>query len=311
MSSYDERFTAEVIGELTSFKDLIFKNQAEWISHLVQKYGQREDIFVLIRIHPREFPNKREAGVSEHAQKLLTIFDHLPPHFAVNWPKDGFSIYDVLKEVDLVLTAWSGVGREATLLGIPVVSYSAPLLGYPSDLHTVAHSLESYSELVEENLKVSQIDFKKVIKAFRWMTYELEYGAFEIEQWLTLPYYKSRRFGKICEILDRYDFPFFERLDLIQFPWVLNRLGQRFENFLKSGRAVYDSLSDTRSNIPSEREEQEIVRRELVKFYLALFADPEFKNESPLARRLKAYINEPHPQNMKELFSKSSDAEMA
>jgi hypothetical protein len=73
MSSYDERFAAETIGVLPSNYNLLFPKQVDWIQALIQFAQDRQDLFLIIRVHPREFPNKRESAKSEHAIMLEEI----------------------------------------------------------------------------------------------------------------------------------------------------------------------------------------------------------------------------------------------
>ncbi|TGL30558.1 capsule biosynthesis protein, partial [Leptospira bourretii] len=48
MSSYDERFAGETIGELKKPKSLIFNSQIEWISELIKYFKNHPDLFLII-----------------------------------------------------------------------------------------------------------------------------------------------------------------------------------------------------------------------------------------------------------------------
>ncbi|MCG6142113.1 capsule biosynthesis protein [Leptospira mtsangambouensis] len=179
MSSYDERFAGETIGELRKPKSLIFNSQIEWISELIKYFKNHSDLFLIIRVHPREFPNKRDGVRSKHSLELEEIFKELPNNSAINWPTDNLSIYDLAKETDLFLNAWSSVGEEMSLFGIPVLIYSPELLLYPAELNYVATNKTDYFEKLCIALK-DGLSFENTKKAFRWYALRLYKPVFKI-----------------------------------------------------------------------------------------------------------------------------------
>jgi len=168
MSSYDEMFAAEYVGEWKMPKNLIFVDQTQWIKSLINYVKNKKDKFLIIRVHPREFPNKRDGVKSEHAKMLEKVLKDLPDNVRINWPADKLSIYDLAHEADAFLNAWSTVGIEMSLLGIPVVLYSKDLTLYPSDLNYVAKNRKEYFEKIEIALKEGW-SYEKIIKTYRWL----------------------------------------------------------------------------------------------------------------------------------------------
>jgi len=179
MSSYDERFAGEVVGVFRDDHRLLFDSQIEWIKTLIKFVDQRKELFLLIRVHPREFPNRRDGVKSEHAALLERTFDTLPDNARVNWPTDGVSMYDLADETAVVLNAWSTVGKEMSLLGLPVVIYSPDLLFYPSDLNYVGTSFNDYFETVEQALREGWSS-EWVRKTYRWLALEYGYSLIDI-----------------------------------------------------------------------------------------------------------------------------------
>ena len=99
-SSPDEMTAAAlVVNDLTSdtATTSIYTDQIEWLKDVIDIAKRRPDYFILIRIHPREFPNKRDAIKSEHAQKLESSLINLPQNVQVVWPTGNESIYDLMK----------------------------------------------------------------------------------------------------------------------------------------------------------------------------------------------------------------------
>jgi hypothetical protein len=173
MSSYDERFAAEQVKAIPSRHESVFRDQLEWIEKLVAYLRGRPDLFLLIRVHPREFPNKRDSAKSDHARKLEQLFHGLPPNVRVNWPADDVSLYDLAQETSVFLNAWSSVGKEMSLLGIPVVIFSKTLPFYPASINSLATSESDFFTRIEAALAEGW-SFERIRRTFRW--YTVEYG---------------------------------------------------------------------------------------------------------------------------------------
>lgn len=174
MSSYDEIFAAQQAGICPPYKSA-FNTQIDWIRWLCEYVAGRDDLFLIIRVHPREFPNRRERveRISEHAQRLRNELVSLPPNCVINWPTDKISLYDLAKETDVVLNAWSSAGKELGLLGIPVVEWIADLLFYPPDEDLCAVDPDGYGRRIELALRRGWKP-EQVLKMYRW--HVLEYG---------------------------------------------------------------------------------------------------------------------------------------
>jgi len=178
MSSYDERFAAESIGAREPVHSLLFPYQVDWIRALVDYAASRPELFLVIRVHPREFPNKRDNVKSAHARLLEQVLHGLPANVGVNWPADGLSLYDLAEEVDVFLNAWSSVGKEMTLLGIPVVGYSDDYLLYPSELNYIGKDRDAYFAAIERALAEGW-RYENLCLAYRWCG--IEYDAMLID----------------------------------------------------------------------------------------------------------------------------------
>lgn len=179
LSSLDEMFAAEVTGLFPSDYHTPFRDQLSWLSALIPWVAARPDLFLIIRVHPREFPNKRDDVKSEHASRLEAVLTKLPANVAVNWPKDGLSLYDLAEVVTVCLNAWSTVGKEMALLGIPTVIYSPDLVFYPEDLNYVGTSQEAYFSAIQQAL-VEGWNAEWSRKAYRWLALEDYYSRLDI-----------------------------------------------------------------------------------------------------------------------------------
>ncbi|MBF0123428.1 MAG: hypothetical protein HQL21_08525 [Candidatus Omnitrophica bacterium] len=181
MSSYDEIFAAEFVGIFLRSASLLFATQADWVKALLAWVRARPDYFLIIRVHPREFPNKRESVMSEHARILQALFVNLPKNVMVNWPDDKLSLYDLACEADVVLNSWSSAGKEMALLGIPVVAYNQEMMFYPVDIHYFGESEELYFDQVQRALQDGW-SFERMRMAYRWHVMEFGRSIIRIDE---------------------------------------------------------------------------------------------------------------------------------
>ena len=72
MSSYDEVYSGFVIGKLPRgrFEGRVFKNQIEWLKETIAWITDHPELQLVVRPHPREFPNERENIASPARQGM-------------------------------------------------------------------------------------------------------------------------------------------------------------------------------------------------------------------------------------------------
>lgn len=179
MSSDDERFSGEVIGALPVNIPSVFPRQVDWIAALIRYVQQRRDLSLIVRVHPREFPNKRESVLSGHARMLQVALSDLPGNVKVNWPTDNISLYDLANIADVFANAWSSAGKEMAWLGLPVVLYSHDLTLYPANLNYVGTTEAEYFRKIEQALSDGW-DPERIRRTYRWCTIEYKHGSLDI-----------------------------------------------------------------------------------------------------------------------------------
>jgi hypothetical protein len=208
LSSYDERFAAEAVGARKPMPGLLFPTQAEWLRALIHYISTRPELFLIIRVHPREFPNKRERATSDHARELEAEFHNLPANIAINWPTDNLSLYDLAETTDVFLNAWSSAGKEMAMLGIPVVSYSEDLALYPVDERYLGTDSTTYFAAIERALSDGW-RFENIRRAYRWYTVEFERividiaDGFRTHEYRTLNWVQDK-LEKLLRLIDPY-----------------------------------------------------------------------------------------------------------
>lgn len=146
----------------------LFNDQVSWLRFLVDHYANRDNIQLVIRIHPREDANRREDVRSMHLDLLIEALRNVPPNVTVIQPRDSVSSYDLIEVADLVLTSWSTLGLECARIGIPVVGCYRGLHNIAvGDFIATAASLPEYVTVMERMLYAPP-SLNRVRLAFRW-----------------------------------------------------------------------------------------------------------------------------------------------
>ena len=188
MSSADEIFGAKMAGVLKDGNITpLFENGFEWINYLVEHIKDRQDLHLVIRVHPREFPNKRELTLSENAKNLRELLSDLPNNVSVNWPEQQISLYGLAHIVDVVLNASSSAGIEMSALGLPVVLHRVEhMLAYDPNLHPRVEDRNLYMTAVDDALdKGWSVD--NIRSAYRWWAFVFSRVAVDISEGFTYP----------------------------------------------------------------------------------------------------------------------------
>lgn len=139
-SSSDERFAADLTGALPesiTLKDTKnFKNLEHYLEQLIDFFHSNQDLQLIIRIHPRMLPNKRDGVRSAAAVRLLDLLTKLPSNVIVNWPDQDLSLFEVAQLCNVSLNISSSAGLELLSLGIPVGVYEPErLFAYPREFN--------------------------------------------------------------------------------------------------------------------------------------------------------------------------------
>lgn len=184
MSSYDEHLAADAVGAYQHHIKPLFRTQIEWIRTLIKFLSKRQDLFLIIRLHPREFPTKREknsAVLSQHARDIETEFQKLPANVVINWPSDLVSFYDLIEETELFLNAFSTSARELTMLGLPVLTYHNEDVLEPVSVIYNGNSINQYLNQIDILLQ-HRFDPERIRKAYRWRSLEQVYSHISIAE---------------------------------------------------------------------------------------------------------------------------------
>ena len=171
LSSEDELFAANLVGAIPRIENwhVVFDSQNEWIKWLIQFAERNPELDLVIRIHPRLMPNKRENIVAPYVRELQNVLEKIPNNVKVNWPSDEISLYDLMQYTDVVLNRRSSAGLEMMAYGLPVVLPGDEFLfSSPPEICMVAKDLEDYERLISKAIDDGW-SIGNVRKAYRWL----------------------------------------------------------------------------------------------------------------------------------------------
>lgn len=107
-----------VLGDsLTLGRQVFSKTMAEWIERTVKFFTKREDVQLVIRVHPGE--------TLMHGTSMVDVIkdalSNIPPHIHMIGAEEKINTYDVISVTDLGLVYTTTVGLEMAMRGVPVV----------------------------------------------------------------------------------------------------------------------------------------------------------------------------------------------
>lgn len=291
LSSYDEAYAALLVDGFPYkkvFSD-VFRTQAEWVKATTEWVATRPDLFLVIRVHPRDFPNKRETFRSEQSFMLEDLLEHVPANAHVNWPAEGVSLYELLEDTDAILTGWSVTAMEALVLGIPVVTYDANLPSYPQDIQYTGRSEAEYFANIDRALSDGW-RLENAINGFRWLAYNFvtctvtvaeDFGHFELGPQSPLRRFWTRVKGRLPAL--GYS------LDLLEWKAALPG-GRIVSTMIEQG---HDALPPTRKALGESAagDDRRIVMKALSRLHELLYADSKLPEDKPgLSRNIRTLL---------------------
>lgn len=97
-----------------------FENMLEWVIETIRYFIDREDLQLIIRIHPAEIrgsvPSRQPI-----AAEIRKVFEKLPKHIFIIEPDDPLSTYALMRSFHTALIYATKTGLELTSTGIPVI----------------------------------------------------------------------------------------------------------------------------------------------------------------------------------------------
>ena len=146
-----------------------YDSQAAWVRDVVQWVGLRDDVELVIKVHPNLGGNVYIGKAVDELRTYRELRATLPANVRIVLPDDQVNAYSLAEEADVGLTFGSIMGLEMAMLGKPVILASRALYEYGSRIVTV-RSRESLPGMLERCLNAS-VDREMQREAFRLAYY--------------------------------------------------------------------------------------------------------------------------------------------
>jgi hypothetical protein len=117
-----------------------FTSQHVWIREVVQWVAKRDDVQLIIKVHPNLGGNLYIGKATDELRIYEEMKSNLPPNVRIALPEDAVDAYLLSEEADVGLTFGSIIGLEMAMLGKPVLVASRALYDNCSTILSVRSS---------------------------------------------------------------------------------------------------------------------------------------------------------------------------
>ena len=145
------------------FPSKFFKNILEWIFFTIDYFITRDDIQLLIRIHPAEI-DKTKPARQRLKDEILKKYGSLPSNIFLIEAENKISTYPLMKLCNSVLIYGTRMGIELTALGVPVIVCGEGFIRNKKiaiDVISKEHYTKVMKELPLKNYQVDTLRAKK------------------------------------------------------------------------------------------------------------------------------------------------------
>ena len=181
LSSTDEIFSGYVIGKipLSHYEGRVFRTQFDWIHETIELAKKHQNIFFIIRLHPRMVSNRRENVVSPEVEKWRKLLNVLPQNVAVDYPEFKRSVSGYFDQIDLLITGWSSTAIDAMAIGVPALSFDAAVSWFPPEVVYACTDENEYEVVILQKLQEGRNENNRVL-AFAWLNHRLIKGTIPV-----------------------------------------------------------------------------------------------------------------------------------
>ena len=159
LSSIDEVAAATGIGAMSEdfYPGSVFESQYKMCEYLVERIGSLPDHGLILRIHPREFAESRNRNSSQSLEKWEELAESFKGSTYLNTPDDPWSLGDLIKSSDTVVTGWSSAAIQSALMGKHTVSYDRKMGFFSKEAISTGESVEEFDANLFLNLSEEQL----------------------------------------------------------------------------------------------------------------------------------------------------------
>jgi len=142
-----------------------FGSQLEWIYHTIEYFKKRDDLQLLIRVHPSELDGwiKSRQSVMEELQNR---YEQLPPNVFVIPAGSKINTYQAMKNADAITIFGTTAGLEMLCMRIPVIVAGEAWIRSKKISHVVSCP-EDFDQVLDQlpfRYKLSDEQYKRALK---------------------------------------------------------------------------------------------------------------------------------------------------
>ncbi len=186
----------------------LFEGPTEWVIDTIRHLASRDDVQVVVRIHPAEVREAGYKGLQRVDEEIRRALPQLPANVTIILPEQKINSYALAELADLVMVYSSRIGLEVLLRKKPVVIVGDAFYA-DKKIGIQPRTTEEYLTLLNRLDQVPQPTDKDLIRVRRYA-----YHYF-FRRWLDLPLTTTGRKGDLfardlqdllpgkCNALDR------------------------------------------------------------------------------------------------------------
>lgn len=159
-----------------------YRSQAAWVDDVVRWVAQRDDVELVIKVHPNLGGNYYIGKANDELRTYQQMRSSLPSNVRLVLPEDDVNVYALTDIADVGLTFGSTIGLEMAMLGKPVLLASRGLYEYGSQIWTL-RSEEALPEMLEKCLNARpdrEIQREAFRLAYYYFSSELPFPAVKV-----------------------------------------------------------------------------------------------------------------------------------
>lgn len=156
-----------------------FPTQVAWLKALIEFVEKRNDIQLIIRVHPSEYIGQE----SDYHKILRDTFPNNTSKCRFVWANEGISSYDLAEQTSLALVSWSTLGTELSIVGVPVLAAFRVTNNWPDGgLIHYRENRQDYFDTLSALLKEDEpsISMENIVDAFRWFHFMYFQGVIDM-----------------------------------------------------------------------------------------------------------------------------------
>jgi hypothetical protein len=147
-----------------------FTDQDAWLHGLIDWVADRDDIQLVVRVHPRLAATHRHGSIATQAARIKREFVECPNNVRMVWPESPISSYNLAEIANVATVGRSTMGLELARFGVPVVAAFQNLYFPVGGFVRFAEDSAGYFDELETGL-ARPASITAIREAIRWTNF--------------------------------------------------------------------------------------------------------------------------------------------